>query len=192
MALARAFARHGQRLELPNLNAPSFQALTMTDMLDALDRLDADGDAEWRLVGSSLGGYVAALWAQYNGLRVDRLVLLAPGFGLQDHWDRLVGPGGVDRWKIAGDMEFADAAGTPTPVHWELVEDLEMYPRIPEVPCPTLILHGTGDEVVPIESSREYARTHPKVRLVELPDDHLLHDSIFRVEAEIMKFFKLV
>ncbi len=192
MVLAKAFARHGVRLELPDLNAPSFQSLTMTDMLDAMDRLDADGDTEWRLVGSSLGGYVAALWAQYNGLRVDRLVLLAPGFGLQDHWERLVGPGGTDRWRVSGEMEFPDAAGILTPVHWDLVEDLEMYPRIPEVPCPTLIVHGSADEVVPIESSREYARSRPKVRLVELPDGHLLHDSIFRVEAEILKFFRLV
>lgn len=193
VVLSKAFARHGVRLELPDLNMPSFEHLTMTDMLDALDRMDAaaDSEQEWRLIGSSLGGYVAALWAQYNGLRVDRLVLLCPGFGIQDHWDRLVGPGGLDRWRTTGQMAFPDATGTPTPVHWDLVEDLEMYPRIPEVPCPTLILHGTADEVVPIEFSRAYARERPSVRLVELKDGHLLHDSIFRLEAEILKFFRL-
>jgi uncharacterized protein len=193
MVLAKAFARHGVRLELPDMNVPSFHQLTMTDMLDAIDRLDAEGDSEleWRLIGSSLGGYVAALWAQYNGLRVDRMVLLSPGFAIQENWERLVGPDGLERWRLDGEHEFEDASGTHTPVHWELVEDFEMYPRIPEVPCPTLILHGIGDEIVPIEQSRKYARERPSVRLVELNDDHLLHDSIFRLEAEILKFFRL-
>lgn len=193
MVLARAFARHGATLELPDLNRPSFARLTMTDMLDALDRMDAeaDGEQEWRLVGSSLGGYLAALWAQYNGLRVDRLVLLCPGFGLQDRWDALVGAGGLPRWRAEGEREFPDAEGRSVGVHFELVEDLEMYPRVPEVPCPTLILHGTADAVVPVQQSRDYARQRPHVRLVELDDGHELRDSIFRVEKEILSFFKI-
>ncbi len=191
--LSRAFDRHGVRLELPDLNVPSFQHLTMTDMLDAMDRMDAGtgGEQEWRLVGSSMGAYLAALWAQYNGLRVDRLVLLCPGFGLQDHWDRLVGPRGLVNWRREGAIELPDASGQPVRVHWDLVEDLEMYPRVPEVACPTLILHGTKDDVVPIEVSRAYARERPNVRLVEVDDDHRLHDSIFRLESEIAKFFRL-
>ncbi len=194
MVLARAFARHGVRLELPDMNMPSFQRLTMTDMLDALDRLDADGDSskEWRLIGSSLGGYVAALWAQYNSQRVDRMVLLCPGFAIQENWDRLVGEHGLEIWRLKGEREFEDANGSRAMVHWDIVDDFEIYPRIPEVPCPTLILHGNADEVVPIDQSRRYSRERSGVSLVELNDDHQMHNSIFRLEAEILKFFRLL
>ncbi len=46
---------------------------------------------------------------------------------------------------------------------------------------PTLILHGTADEVIPVQVSRDYAASRPWVRLVELDSDHALGN----VEAEI-------
>lgn len=191
--LSAALDRHGVVLERPDLNAPSFRFLTVTDMLDVLDRLDgaSGGDEPWRLIGSSLGGWLAALWATYNPFRVDRLVLLAPAFGLEDHLERLIGPGGCRRWHQNGFFPFPDADGKRTPVHYGFVEDLRMYPRTPEVTCPTLILHGVQDAVIPIEVSREYARPRPHVRLVELQDGHELRSSLFQVEREILSFFHL-
>jgi len=191
--LAAALERHGVFLERPDLNAPSFRHLTVTDMLDALDRLDAAscGDEPWRFIGSSLGGYLAALWAAYNPFRVDRLVLLAPAFRLEEHLDRLTGPGGRHRWEMDGSFPFPDAEGKRTPVHFGFVEDLRMYPPCPEVTCPTLILHGVQDRSIPVETSRDYALPRPHVRLVEVQDDHELRRSIFQLEREILSFFHL-
>ena len=45
---------------------------------------------------------------------------------------------------------------------------------MPEVDCPTLIVHGTRDEVVPIEGSRAYAASRANVRLVAEATDILL------------------
>jgi pimeloyl-ACP methyl ester carboxylesterase len=40
-------------------------------------------------------------------------------------------------------------------------------------PCPTIVVHGTGDDVIPIDVSRTFAAAHPdRVRLVEVDDDH--------------------
>lgn len=38
-------------------------------------------------------------------------------------------------------------------------------------PCPTILVHGTRDEVIPIEVSRRFARAHG-VELREVDDDH--------------------
>lgn len=36
--------------------------------------------------------------------------------------------------------------------------------------CPVLLVHGTDDEDVPVQTVRDYAATHPGARLLELPD----------------------
>lgn len=40
-------------------------------------------------------------------------------------------------------------------------------------PCPTTVVHGTADDVIPIEVSRRFAREHG-VTLHEVDDDHRL------------------
>ena len=39
------------------------------------------------LMGSSLGGYLAALYAERHPKAVDRLVLIAPAFGFLQRWE---------------------------------------------------------------------------------------------------------
>lgn len=191
--LAAALSRSGVHLAIPDLNAPSFRHLTVTDMLDVLDRLDDAGEdgGTWRFIGSSLGGYLAALWASYNPFRVDRLVLLAPALDLPSHLEALAGPGGVARWEREGALPFPDGEGKRVPVHYRFVQDVRMYPPWPEVTCPTLIFHGRRDDRIPLENSRGYARQRPHVRLVELDDDHEMRRSIFLVEQEVRSFFHL-
>jgi pimeloyl-ACP methyl ester carboxylesterase len=47
-------------------------------------------------------------------------------------------------------------------------------------PVPTTILHGTRDEVIPIDISRAFAARHG-ARLVEVDDDHSLAGSLPRI-----------
>jgi len=63
--LRRDFREAGVRLELPDLNVPSFETMTFSSILERLDRLadEGSGDARFRIVGSSMGGYLAARWA---------------------------------------------------------------------------------------------------------------------------------
>jgi len=189
--LAEAFARRGVDLARPDLNAPSFADLTCTAMLGVLDRMDREAGpgVTWRFVGSSLGGYLAALWAGRNPGRCDRLVLLCPAFGLQDRWTHLVGDGGLAAWRREGRLPLPDASGNPVPVHYGLVTDLASFPREPAFDCPALVVHGTRDDVVPIAGSRRLAAGRPDVRLVEVDDDHPLHASVDRIEREAAGFF---
>jgi len=69
---------------------------------------------------------------------------------------------------VPGLVLCAPALALPPPPRWSFALD---------PPCPTIVLHGTRDEVVPIEHSRALAR-HPGVELVELDDDHGLAASV--------------
>ena len=44
-------------------------------------------------------------------------------------------------------------------------------------PCPTTIIHGTRDEIIPIDLSRRFAKDHG-ARLIEVDDDHGLSASL--------------
>lgn len=188
--LARVFAERGRTLELPDLNRPCFERLSSGAALGAVDELARGGDS-WSLVGSSFGGWIAARWAELHPERLRRLVLLCPGFDLAARWPLLVGPARMALWEERGALPMADGAGHMVPVHWAFYTECRAQPAWPEVPCETLVLHGTRDEVVPIETSRRYAAARPHVRLIELDDDHSLAASIDRVTAETLAFFEL-
>ncbi|KIG12229.1 hypothetical protein DB30_01775 [Enhygromyxa salina] len=194
-ALRRYYAKQGLELHTPNLNAPSFAKLSYTGMLAALDELDREldltegvepGSTRWRFVGSSMGGYLAARWASLHPERVDRLILLCPAFDFVERWPQILGQTGFDQWREQGSFALPDATGTPVSVHFGLVEDAMTHPARPVVSCPTTIIHGTNDVIVPLESSRRYVAEHPQpslVDLIEVDDDHSLAGSIPAIEA---------
>ncbi|MFH2000467.1 MAG: YqiA/YcfP family alpha/beta fold hydrolase [Planctomycetota bacterium] len=194
LLLAEAFAARGVWLQLPDLNRPSFARQTYSDALKVMDELDADlpEGVRWRLSGSSMGGYLAARWAELHPDRVDRLALLCPGFNLGKRWPDLVGRDRFAQWEREGTLLFSDATGKEVPVHWGLIEDFSRHPACPDVCCPTLIIHGIRDEVVPIETSRTYAADRPGlVKLIPVDDNHYLMQSLNRIQEEILDFFEL-
>jgi pimeloyl-ACP methyl ester carboxylesterase len=191
--LASDLAARGLELHRPDLAEPDFARLTVSASLAVLDRMDAEhgAGARWCLIGSSLGGYLAALWAQRNPARVERLVLLCPAFNMNQWWPRVVGADGMARWRAHGRLAMPDAHGVMTPVHWRFIEDALSYPAFPEVPCPTLILHGVGDQTIPVESSITYGESRDHVRVRTLDDDHALAASLDAISAAVVAEFGL-
>lgn len=187
--LAKVFESVGIRMELPDLNRPSFSKLTYTSALSAMNELDSRKEARWRITGSSMGGYLAARWAELHPRRMDKLVLLCPGFNMGSRWPDLLGEETMKRWKKEGSLAIPDAVGKPVAVHYAFIEEARKHPPWPEVPCPTLIIHGTRDETVPVENSRRYAASRPAVRLVEVDDDHALIGSLDLIVEETLNFF---
>lgn len=193
-ALAAAFAARAVYLALPDLNRPSFAELTLTAQLAALDALTASRPdvTTWRFIGSSMGGWVAARWAELHPDRVDRLVLLCPGFDMIARWPKLLGSDAMARWRAHGALVFPSGDKRPEAVHWGFIEDALTLPATPEVPCPTLIVHGTRDATVPIDTSRAYAAARATtVTLVEVDDNHELTRSLGLVEDQVARFFEL-
>src|SRR5690606_2005315 len=161
-ALRRFYGERGLEFQTPDLNAPSFAELSYTAMLARFDAFDRElderegvepGSARWRLIGSSMGGFLAARWAQLHPERVDRLLLLCPAFDFVERWPTLIGPQNFERWRERGRFPLPDATGKTVEVHFGLVEDAMTHPARPEVPCPTTIHHGTRHPAVPIHHS---------------------------------------
>lgn len=188
--ISRAFADRGLELALPDLNRPSLARLSHAAMLAALDDMDQPGPA-WRLIGSSLGGWLAARWAELHPERVDRLVLLCPGFDMAARWPDLVGRERMAHWERTGWLAWPDPSGALVGVHWAFIEEGFQQPPAPEAPCPTVIIHGTRDQSVPISSSRRYAAPRDHVRLVEVDDDHSLAASIPLIINEVLNAFDI-
>lgn len=137
------------------------------------------------LLGSSLGGYVAARFAELHPEAVEKLVLFCPGFDLQSRWPRVVGEVGLREWEERGFREFEGPAGVGSVrVPWSFIEDGRRHPAFPKYKVPTLIIHGLNDEVVPVETTTkgllgqgggeggegELMKTNTQVLLVN--DDH--------------------
>jgi ribosomal protein S18 acetylase RimI-like enzyme len=138
-----------------------------------------------------MGGWVAARWAELHPDRVHRLVLLCPGFDLPARWRELYGEEEIGAWRERGWVELPDLDGTPTRVGWALMADALAHPPYPEVPCPTLVLHGRRDEVVPLTTSETYAAGRPQVTLEVLDDDHGLVASLPVLERRVLEWFGL-
>lgn len=186
--LEKRFAEFGLEFHRPDLNAPSFGTLTYSAALAAIDDYFEGMPRPLRFVGSSMGGFLAARWAQLHPSEVDSLVLLCPGFALTERWPDIVGIDEFDRWREFGSLEMEDARGNLVPVHWGFIEDARAHPAVPEPECPITIIHGTKDVVVPIESSRKFSQRDGVV-LIEVDDDHSLADSIDLIfEACIDRF----
>lgn len=195
---APAFEARGVRLHRPDLNQPSFARLSFAAMMAELDRMHFGAIAppgsapRWCLVGSSLGGYLAALWAAAHPDRVEKLVLLCPAFELARRWETLVTPPELEQWRREGTHAFSDATGAVVGLHFAFVEEARALDPAPEVECPVLFVHGTRDERVPIEVSRRYAARRPETRaLVEVDDGHDLLAHLPETTARILRFFEL-
>lgn len=113
------------------------------------------------------------------------MILMAPAFQLVARWREQLGRA-WDTWRSTGWREVADyTTGGMAKIDFGFVEDVEAVDvGYPDVRVPTLILHGTGDEVVPIERSRTFAAGKPWARLVELADGHELVHSLPMLLAE--------
>ena len=86
----RNFSMIGAEVHQPDLAEGDFQGLTITGQLAVVDRAVREREPVL-LAGSSLGGYLAALYAARHPERVPSLVLLAPAFGFARRWAEQLG-----------------------------------------------------------------------------------------------------
>lgn len=179
------FAARGIAIERMNLRVPSFEHLRLSAMIETVRGALADRSI---VIGSSLGALTAARVAERDD-RVSALILLAPAFQLVARWREQLGAE-WDAWRASGWREVADyTTGAKSRIDFGFIEDIEAIDvGYPDVRVPTLILHGTRDDVVPIERSRTFAAERPWVRLVELDDGHELVASLPTLLAESEAF----
>ena len=107
------------------------------------------------VTGHSAGGHLA-LWLATTALPIERVVALAPVCDL----------GEAIRLGLGSNATQAFLAGA-APSEADPMVLLDHRPD-----ASVAVVHGVGDDVVPISLSRGLVRRHPWVDLHEVPDDH--------------------
>jgi pimeloyl-ACP methyl ester carboxylesterase len=127
----------------PAMVVPDFTG-PLTERMPQLESI-LDRETGWTIIGSSLGGLMAALFASRHPQQVRKLVLLAPALNL---------------------AVFSEEVKAPI-----------------SIPC--IIIHGTLDDVVPLEDVRALAeKTFPQLTFWVVEDDHRLHKTAETVDWE--------
>ncbi|HEY0194553.1 MAG TPA: YqiA/YcfP family alpha/beta fold hydrolase [Kofleriaceae bacterium] len=186
VAFAEHFAGRGIGLDRLDLQVPSLEHLRFSRMIAEVEAAIGAPRDRAVIIGSSLGGLTAARVAERDP-RVSALVLLAPAFQLIARWRQLPG---WDDWRRRGWREIHDyKTNQPARIDFEFAQEAAALDvGYPDVRVPTLILHGTRDDVVSIDHSRAFARDQPHIHLVELDDGHDLVASLPRMFDETSRF----
>jgi pimeloyl-ACP methyl ester carboxylesterase len=189
----RLRARHVE-FECPDFNEPDFETLSMTRMLEELERVITTGDEPVSLIGSSLGGTLAILSADRFGTSIERLVLLAPAVMFAKPGHHLLPPERVEQWRRDSTMMFFHHAfGEERPLGYAFYEDSWRYDAFNgRMAQQTMIFQGIRDESVDYRTVEAFARVRPNVTLSLVDDDHQLLASLPRIWTDVEAFFGLV
>ncbi|MGA8025851.1 MAG: YqiA/YcfP family alpha/beta fold hydrolase [Bryobacteraceae bacterium] len=161
---------------IPDLDERNFERLTITAQLQLIERIVEREPII--LIGSSLGGYLASLYASAHS-EASKVILLAPAFKFYQLWADELGPERLSAWRKAGSMPiFHYGEGRMTPIGYGLMDDAASYPPFPDFHQPALIFHGNHDPVVPVTYSAAFVEAHPNARLVRLDSGHELTDVL--------------
>lgn len=137
------------------------------------------------LLGFSMGGVIASYLASIYP--VEQLILVAPAFRYLDL--TLLKTAATNKIKEVAQNLEKDKKLKPSSQQVKcFVSIVDTYrSSIAQVDCPILIIHGTNDEVIDFESSREAYKkiSHNKKRLIFLEGAHhrLLYDGMMEETA---------
>jgi len=166
----------GHPFEIPQLDGGEFEKLTVTGQLQIVDQA-VRGDPVI-MMGSSLGGYLAALYAARHA-NVEHMVLLAPALEFPSRWRHRFTDAEMNEWQRSGVRNFYHYGyKQDRALGYQFVEDALKYEDAPEFRQPALIFHGLRDDVVPPEVSRRFAARCPNVQLQLVNSGHELTDVL--------------
>jgi pimeloyl-ACP methyl ester carboxylesterase len=181
----RRFAERGIEIAIPRLDEGDFEGTTVAKQLAVVHREVAGAPAI--LMGSSLGGFLAAAYAAGHS-NIEKLVLMAPALSFATAFRARFAAEQIERWKFEGSLPFFHyGENREARLGYAFLED-SSTPRSVDFQQPALLLHGTRDDVVPASVSRDFAAAHRNARLRLLESGHELTDVTELLWQEVSTF----
>jgi len=196
-----------------------FGIATLEERMDDVRAvMDAAGSERAAIFGSSEGGAMAALFAATHPGRTTALVLYGtfPRVLWAPDWPGIP----PEEWEARQQAAFeafgngvpldlwAPSAATPERQAWwgaherlgaspgaaralnAMISDIDIRAVLPSIAVPTLILHRTGDRVVPVAAGQYLAAVIPEAKYIELAgEDHLpMYGDVEALLGEVEEF----
>lgn len=175
-----------------------------------LDLFDALGLNRIRLVGFSLGGWLAANLAVQQGHRVERLVLVGPAGLRGKEMPKgdlfLLPPEQIPSLLVSNfdvikpylpdnpkDLDFMGAryreVGTLARLWWEHPYDTKLPRYLHRLTMPTMLVWGEEDKLIPMQSAELWRRHIPKAELKTFKRaGHMVLDESRDAVSAVQKF----
>jgi pimeloyl-ACP methyl ester carboxylesterase len=158
------------------------------DCKAAIEYALSNGYSSVGIFGFSIGGFVALNVAKSIPRKIKALVLGSP----VSDFTALFGRADLQDWKSTG-MLRSPNMGLNIHLDYKFFEDgtaLNGYGKFSKIEIPSLILHGTKDEVVPPQQSEELAKTLKNAHLLRITNaTHVLFSNDEAVDS-LVKWFK--
>jgi len=153
------------------------------DLINAFNLIKERGYSEIGLFGSSFGG-MASLIASTKLKNIKFLILKSPVSDLKK--TNIIGEDKkvLNDWKMKGLREYALPNGKIYSLKYSFFEDLgnnNVYSMAENVDVPTLILHGSLDNIVPVDQSIRLSETikGSKLEIIENADHSYTKEKDF-------------
>jgi uncharacterized protein len=150
------------------------------DLAAAFDVMLERGARKIAILGSSMGGTVALLFAAGRP-QVAALVTVAAPVHPEKIAEELLSPQDVKRWRDAGHISYHGRR-----LNRSLLDDLQKI-DVPaaakKILCPVLIIHGDRDETVPVEEAYELhglLRHDKRLSIVQDGDHRFSHPLLLK------------
>jgi pimeloyl-ACP methyl ester carboxylesterase len=183
----KRFTQRGIPVDIPQLDGGDFEHLTITSQLAVVDRVV--GATPSVLMGSSLGGYLAALYAARHPGAVEKVVLIAPAFQFPKRWRERYSQQDLKVWQRRGSVRvYHYGYKAERDLGYGLVEDAQHYENEPDFSQPALLFHGIEDSVVPVGLSEEFVARHSNATLHKFASGHELTDVLEPMWEAVEKF----
>ncbi len=190
-------------------DAPDEPVTMATFVEDTVALLDHLGVGRAHVYGQSFGGMVAQQLALAHPHRVRTLILGCTHCGgsravrgearppKDRPWLLLYSPRFPEEHPghVAEDLEVGRRHRQPPHAgrrQWEAMQAFDVYDRLPDIAVPTLVLHGTEDQMVPAENARILASRIPGAELVLLEGaGHVYHsERAQEADAAVLDFLR--
>ena len=104
-----------------------------------------------------------------------KLLLIAPAFGLSDSWENLRDEE-LDSWERMGVRRYR-GFDLEIDLGWDFMEDAREM-SWPTIRHQTTIIHGSKDDIVPLEVSQTVSEDSELVDLIVIDDGHRMKRSL--------------